>query len=70
MRRGVRMLPHAYMPGREEWYHFMRPIGSVGNSDENIRINVGEDGSESHMDESLREAIKKLGLKHKYLKDK
>ena len=70
MRRGVRMLPHAYMPGREEWYHFMRPIGSVGNGDENIRINVGEDGSESPIDESLREAIKKLGLKHKYLKDK
>jgi hypothetical protein len=68
MRRGIRLLPHAYMPGTEEWYHFMRPIGSVGNSDENIRINVGEDGSEAEMPESLREAIKKLGLKHKYCK--
>jgi hypothetical protein len=56
------------MPGTEEWYHFMRPIGSVGNSDENIRINVGEDGLEAKMPESLREAIKKLGLKHKYCK--
>ena len=70
MRRGIRLLPHAYMPGREEWYHFMRPIGSVGNSDENIRINVGKDGSEPKMDNSLREAIKKLGLKHKYFKEK
>ena len=68
MRRGIRLLPHAYMPGTEEWYHFMRPIGSVGNSDENIRINVGEDGSEPEMTESLLEAIKKLGLKHKYCK--
>ncbi|MCR5380614.1 MAG: FAD-dependent oxidoreductase [Lentisphaeria bacterium] len=70
MRRGIRLLPHAYMPGTEEWYHFMRPIGSVGNSDENIRINVGKDGSEPKMDDSLRETIKKLGLKHKYFKEK
>ena len=70
MRRGIRLLPHAYMPGTEEWYHFMRPIGSVGNSDENIRINVGKDGSDPKMDDSLLEAIKKLGLKHKYFKEK
>ena len=43
MRRGIPyQLPHSYMPAgnRNESWHFMRPVGTYGNTDENIWIRI------------------------------
>lgn len=66
MERGISMnQAHGYMPGREESYHFMRPVGSVGNTNENVWIYFGEGGEEPAMHPSLRQAIIELGVTHK-----
>ena len=54
---------HAYLPNDHELYHFMRPVGSVGNDDENIWLRVGPDGHalEPPPHETIRRAIARLG---------
>ena len=54
---------HAYLPNDHELYHFMRPVGNVGNDDENIWLRVGPDGHalEPPPHETIRRAIARLG---------
>ena len=54
---------HAYLPNDHELYHFMRPVGSVGNDDENIWLRIGTDGHalEPPPHETIRRAVARLG---------
>ena len=69
MAQGVPITPpNDYSPGFQEAYHFMRPIGSVGNDhDENCWISYdrgGNPNSRSPIPDSLMQNIKRLGSLH------
>ena len=59
-------LPHSYPVGFQELYHFMRPIGSVGNDkDENCWIIYDKQGKPRRpIPMSLKQNIEKLGSLH------
>ena len=63
--------PHSYPAGFMESYHFMRPIGSVGNDkDENCWVLYDRQGNpRGPIPPSLKQNIKKLGSLHLKGKD-
>lgn len=62
MRDGVQIAQdHAYLPDDQHQYHFMRPVGSVDNDDENVWVKVDPDGNLTPPPhESIRQAISRL----------
>lgn len=57
---------HAGLPGSEEAYHFMRPVGSVGNSNENVWIRSRQDGSlPDNIPSTILEDIRRLAMRHR-----
>ncbi len=67
MRRGIPMTPpFGFMPGGEESYHFMRPVGACGNETEDCWIHFNEDGvPQAPVPQELRRNIDQLGLAHR-----
>lgn len=67
MRDGIVLpQPCGYMPGPPlSSYHFMRPVGSIGNSDENIWVHCDKDENfTSDVPPSIAEAIRQLDVIH------
>lgn len=57
--------PCGYYPGRQNAYHFMRPIGSIGNKDENVWVHCDEhDVPPPNVHPTILEAIDELGVIH------
>ena len=63
--------PHSYAAGFMESYHFMRPIGAVGNDkDENCWVGYDRQGNpRGPIPPSLKQNIRKLGSLHLKGKD-
>jgi len=67
MQQGISMEPpFGFMPGEEEAYHFMRPVGSCGNDTENCWYYFDETGgSNETIPKEIGRCIEELGLIHK-----
>jgi hypothetical protein len=67
MNEGIPMdPPFGWLPGNEEAYHFMRPVGMYGNKTENCWYHFDQDGKPiEEVPEAIGICMEELGIMHK-----
>ena len=67
MQKGISMeLPFGWLPGNEEAYHFMRPVGMFGNETENCWYHFDQEGKPIEpIPDEIVNCMNELGVIHK-----